>query len=530
MSEEKLHRIVKPKTTPFFLSIKFYTVFILLLELVALIFIVIWFTSIVAYAYSIVSFVANLLLIPIVNSRMDSSYKITWLILFAVAPIFGAIAYLLFANKKFSKKELKKFNCFRDNLNAIYNNKKAITTAYVDVDKDPDAYAVAHYLKNYANASIFRNSHVTYFPWGEDAYKAMKEKLLSAKHYIFMEYFIVEPGLFWDDLLTILKEKAEQGLDVRVMYDDFGSYKTLPRNYPEILSSYGIKCLKFAKIRPVLDVRMNNRDHRKIMIIDGCIGFTGGINLADEYINEKVRFGKWKDNAIMIEGESVFGLNALFLANWKLLSDFNGDMNIDYEQYSPNLYLNEHNLSKPDKGLVAPYGTLPYTFETVGLNVYRTITMRAKKYLYISTPYLILNDGMIDAIAQASKNGVKVKMLLPHIPDKKIIFLVTRSYYRKLVEAGVEIYEYLPGFVHAKMFLADDTMGVVGTINLDYRSLFLHSENGVFLYQNDCLKDIKHDFEQSFALSRLYDMAEVRKFKPIKRFLAAILRIFAPLF
>ena len=527
---EKTVRIQEPVITPFYLNKKLVAGIILFVEVAILI------TGIILvryfangdyiWIYWIIRALAWLTLIPIINSRMDPAYKIIWLAIMVVLPVLGATLYLLFANKKFSKKENAKVEKTHKHLDKIMSYSSNGMMKKINVDKDPNAYNIAQYIRKNGHIDIFDNTETTYYPWGEDAFPVMIEKLKSAKHYIFMEYFIVEQGHFWNSILEVLKEKAEAGLDVRIMYDDLGCMATLPNDYDKYLESIGIKCCVFAPIRPFLDIRMNNRDHRKILVIDGHTGFTGGINIADEYINEKIRFGKWKDNAIMLRGNGVFGLTSLFLEAWARLK--NEDI-ADFSGYLPGKYASEVASFKTD-GLVQPYGSVPYTFETIGLNVYQDIIFRAKKYLYISTPYLILNSEMMNAIMMAAKNGVDVRLLTPHIPDKKIVFGITRSFYKQLVEAGVRVYEYVPGFVHAKTFIADDEMGTVGTINLDYRSLFLHSENGVFLYKTKSLKDIKQDFETTFMVSKEYTLEVIEKEFPLwYRIFVSILRIFAPM-
>ena len=527
---EKVVRIQEPVITPFYINKKLVAGIILFLEVAILltgIILLRYFTNgNYIWIYWLIRAICWVVLIPIVNSRMDPAYKITWLVVMVFLPVLGATLYVLFANKKFTKKEKKSIDGVNEQLDKIMSYSSNGVLKKLNPDKDPDAYSIGQYIKRSGHIDIFDDTETTYYAWGEEAFPVMIEKLKKAKHYIFMEYFIIEQGHFWNSILEVLIEKAQEGLDVRVMYDDLGCMSTLPNDYDKYLESVGIKCCIFAKIRPFLDIRMNNRDHRKILVIDGHTGFTGGINIADEYINEKIRFGKWKDNAIMLRGAGVFGLTTLFLEAWSRLRNEPID---DFKPYLPTVYLNETIPFKTD-GLVQPYGSIPYTFETIGLNVYQDIIFRAKKYLYISTPYLILNSEMLNAIMMAAKNGVDVRLLTPHIPDKKLVFGVTRSFYRPLVEAGVRVYEYAPGFVHAKTFIADDEMGTVGTINLDYRSLFLHSENGVFLYKTKSLKDIKQDFENTFLVSKEFTAEVIEKeFSLPYRLFVAVLRLFAPL-
>ncbi|MCR4879431.1 MAG: phosphatidylserine/phosphatidylglycerophosphate/cardiolipin synthase family protein, partial [Bacilli bacterium] len=353
----------------------------------------------------------------------------------------------------------------------------------------------------------------------------MLEKLKSAKHYIFMEYFIIDPGKFWDSILEVLLQKVKEGVEVRLIYDDLGCFSTLPEDYDKYLNGKGIKCLRYSPLKPIIDIRMNNRDHRKIMVIDGHTGFTGGINIADEYINEIMRFGKWKDNAIMLEGDGVFGLTNLFLSTWVRIT---GEETPNFKDYLPARYAIEVPSFKAN-GYVSVYGSIPYTYETVGLNVYEMLCYEARERLDIATPYLILNKEMESAICNAAKRGVRVRLLTPHIPDKKTVFELTRANYRMLLRSGVEIYEYSPGFVHAKMFLVDDRIATVGTINLDYRSLFLHSENGCLLYNTESIKDIANDFDETFKVSEQFELKKYNATPLRKKIFRLILQVFAPL-
>lgn len=482
--------------------------------------------------YYIAEVISMVVAVRIINDRTDPSYKITWLAFMIINSILGATFYLLFANKKFSKKE-KNFNA--PILNALdvamksneangYANKKEEELNALD----PDLVNFIHYINKYSFTDTYSNTETTYFAWGEEAFPVMLEKLKKAKDYIFLEYFIIQPGLFWDSILEILIEKAAKGVDVRVLYDDLGCISTLPVGYDLELRKKGIKCYRYSPIKPFVDIRMNNRDHRKIMVIDGYIGFTGGINIADEYINEIVRFGKWKDNAIMLEGDGVFGLTNLFLSVWSRVTGDASMTETDFKRYLPAKHASDSHVKKGN-GYVAVYGSLPFTYETVGLNIYTMLCYKAKKTLDIATPYLILNKEMEDAICQAAKNGVRVRLLTPHIPDKRMVFELTRSYYKMLLKCGVEIYEYTPGFVHAKMFLVDGVMATVGTINLDYRSLFLHSENGCFLYKTDSIKGIQKDFDNTFMVSEKMNKEKYNATKKRTVFLRYILRIFAPL-
>ncbi|MDE7298387.1 MAG: cardiolipin synthase, partial [Lachnospiraceae bacterium] len=340
----------------------------------------------------------------------------------------------------------------------------------------------------------------------------------KAEKFIFMEYFIIAEGRMWDTILEILKEKAAAGVDVRLLYDDVGCLRLLPFQYYETIRGFGIKCEAFNPFVPFVSTVMNNRDHRKILVIDGETGFTGGINLADEYINEKERFGYWKDTGIMLKGDAVWNLTVMFLQLWNALRP----TDTDFDCFRPRARYETD-------GYVQPYGDSPLDFENVGENVYLNIINSAKDYVYIFTPYLISDSEMISALCLAAKRGVDVRIVTPHIPDKKFAFMLTQSYYEQLMDGGVKIFEFEPGFIHAKCFVSDDIVATVGTINLDYRSLYLHFECGVYLYRTSSVMDVKQDAIDTIARSIpvTRDML-----KPVlqKVVLQAFLKLFAPLF
>ncbi len=347
------------------------SIFLILLQLALLVLIFVYLEYYVWIAQIVLEIAAIPVAFIAVNSRMDNNYKIAWLFFIIILPLFGIIFYLIFANKKFSKKKLRGLKDTADMIDSVLSNDKLNVSETIDREKDGDCYTIAKYVENVSMERIFKNTKTTYFKWGEDGFEVMKEKLRNAKHYIFLEYFIIEPGVMWDEILEILKAKAIEGLDIRVVYDDVGSLGLLPISYPKTLEKYGIKCIDFNKMRPVVDIRMNNRDHRKILVIDGYIGFTGGVNLADEYINEKVRFGKWKDNILMLEGDGVYDLTALFMSNW-ISSDKKKRGFDDFSEYLPTKY-QETEKYQNENGYVLPYGSFPYTFESSGLNVYLNI-------------------------------------------------------------------------------------------------------------------------------------------------------------
>ena len=464
-----------------------------------------------------------LIMFYIVSSKIHDSYKISWLVVTGGIPILGPVLFLLFANKKFTKKERRMERAIRAVLDTLPPKAEVIDKVGRE---NEEALLMSNYIYRETGSPLVDDSYVKYFPFGEIAFPYMLKELKKAKHYIFLEYFIIEKGIMWDAILDILKAKAKEGLDVRVLYDDVGSVSTLPSKYYRELRKFGIRAYAVNPLNLRMSIRLNNRDHRKIMVIDGHTGFTGGINLADEYINKKERFGVWKDNAIMIKGEAVYGLTRLFLATWLSIEKPNRPTIFDY--YLPSVHIDECD-DFDKKGYVQCYGDIPFNYEAVGENIYLHLIERAKKYVFISTPYLIIDAQMMSALVSAAKQGIDVRILMPGIPDKKLVYTLAHAYYQPLLKGGVKIYEYTPGFVHMKMFVVDDIYATCGTVNLDFRSLFLHSENGTFLYKTPCIMDMKQDFIDSFNLSRKISYDEYRNPKLRKRITWGILKMFAPL-
>lgn len=474
-----------------------------------------------AYFYLKSSFILKIMfrvigvavVIFLVAKEEASSYKIIWIVLIFFFPFVGGILYIFLGNKKPAKKLRQAFD---RQMQQIRNNR--IENDLIGRIDDENIQGQLTYLKN-QGFSPFYGQNVTYFSSGEEAFAPLLKVLKNARKYIFMEFFIVEEGYMFHMILDILKQKASEGVEVRFMYDDVGSLTKLPRKYYLELEKYGIKSIAFNPFVPVISLAMNNRDHKKIVVIDGVVGFSGGFNLADEYINKVERFGYWKDSGIMLEGQAVWSLTMMFLSSWNATRNTQED----YSQYLPQY----HGLDQRD-GYVVAYTDSPLDSEQVGEIVYLNMINQAHHYVYITTPYLILDDLLQNALINAATRGVDVRIVTPAIPDKKIVFKVTRSYYRELIEHGIHIYEYTPGFVHAKNFLVDDCCATVGTINLDYRSLYLHFENGVYLYNCSCLKDMKKDFMDVFQKSHEMTEEEVVS-KKFKGFFEVLLRVIAPL-
>lgn len=442
-------------------------------------------------------------------------YKIAWIIPIMLFPIFGGGLYLIFGHKVLSKRERRRISSISERLKAESPGESSLN-ALESVSRT--AAFQARYLEKHANATLYDGTGVKYFSVGEEMFESLLYDLKSAKKFIFLEYFIISEGEMWSSILSVLEQKAKEGVDIRLMYDDLGCIFLLPGNFPQKMEQKGIRCCPFNRFRHIFNSRFNNRDHRKICVIDGNIGYTGGINLSDEYINRGSKHGHWKDTAVRIHGKAVFGLTEMFLSVW----EFYRGVSTDFSQYKPTE-------TDSAKGFVQPFGSSPATAETVGENMYVNFLNKARNYVYITTPYLIVDSNMVNALTLAAKSGIDVRLITPGIPDKKVVYFLTRSYYRVLLEAGVKIFEYTPGFIHAKSAVSDDSTAVIGTINLDYRSLYLHHECAVWLYGSDCVKDIRDDFLATQEKCRQVTVSSIKKMSALQRMWLAFLRIFAPL-
>lgn len=468
----------------------------------------------------------------IANSKAEAAFKISWLVIVMVLPFAGAVIYLLFANKITTKKVRQQRINVIDELMIKCRPDSTMELAKIKSINE-DAGTIANYLYLNANAATYQNTDVEYFKIGDLSKEPMIRELKKAKKFIFLEYFIMQSGDFFDSLFDVLKEKAKEGVDVRIIYDDFGCSSKMSSFFYKEVRDAGIKCHAFNLIRPFIDLRQNNRDHRKIMVIDGVVGFTGGINLADEYINIGSKFGLWKDNCVMLKGEAVNGLTNLFLSIWGLvdrdLKETKTLKNIGNYSYYNNKELDTRK-SKESKGFVIPFGEEPFDGEETARNVFLQMISRANKYVYISTPYLILDEELICAFQTAAKGGVDVRIITPGTPDKKIVYQCTRSYYGVLLIDNVKIYEYKPGFNHEKMIVVDGKMAETGTINFDFRSLYLHYENGIFFFGGDEVKVMEKDLEDMLKESREVSTARYLKASRLRRLWWSILRIVATMF
>ncbi len=466
-----------------------------------------------AFLSPVLHLVSAAAVLYVVNRPDTAGYKLTWSLLILIAPVFGGLFYLLYrmqsSTKKFTKSAQKIrpfYTLFGDALEEACR-------------KMPSCCTQLSSLQDFSGFPVYDRTKTTYFPSGEATFASLLEDLKKAQSYIFMEYFIVQPGEMWNRILEILEEKAKKGVEVRLMYDDMGCLLLLPLHFKKSMEEKGIRCISFNPFRPFLTAVQNNRDHRKIAVIDGKVAYTGGVNLADEYINRIERFGHWRDAAIRLEGVGAWSLTVMFLHLWSVSTRREEEI----ARYAPDFPS-----SLLSDGFVQPYCDTPLDADHVGERVYMQMIHAAQKYLYISTPYLIIDDNMLASLISAAQSGVDVRILTPEKWDKRLVHMTTRSYYRTLLEGGVKIYEYTGGFNHAKTFVADDRIATVGTVNLDYRSLYLHFECGVKLYETESIADIKKDFLSTIAKSREMRPEDVRS-NAFVRLMRSLLRLFAPL-
>lgn len=468
--------------------------------------------------YIIFAVISVTVVLHLFNDRGNPDLKLVWMLPIVIIPVFGGIFYLFMESQpgtrllKRRKKELE----------GILKG-QIVQDEEVEERLFKDSAHVAQfskYMYKYNSSPVYGNSKLTYYRLGDEQFPAMLEEINKAKKYIFLEFFIVEEGYVWDSILELLRKKVEEGVEVRFMYDGMCSLALLPTFYPKIMEKYGIKCKVFSQIYPLFSSHYNNRDHRKILIVDGRVAFTGGNNLADEYANRKVRYGHWKDVGVKIEGDAVERFTYMFLEMWNVTEK-------GLEDFLP--YLVGKSYFTESDGYFIPYEVSPFNMEHIGKRVYLDILNSAEKYVHIITPYLIIDYETIMAITYASKRGVDVKIVMPHIPDKHYAFVVAKTYYNELLDAGVKIYEYIPGFTHAKLFVSDDTKATVGTVNLDYRSFYHHFECGVYVYNNSQISEMEKDFSDIIKKSLEVKGDDYFKLKFWERVEGKVLRMIAPL-
>lgn len=488
------------------------TMIILLLLAVQFFFLFILMSSAkkyIPYLFGSVTAFTVIMLLLVLNGKGDPSIKLSWCFFIGILPVFGALMYL-FTQLDMGHRMEQRLIAKSIKECAPYKPDTAFTG-----DRETDN--LIFYLDKQGGYPAFKNSDAEYFPVGEDFFKSLVSSLNSAEKYIFMEFFIIKEGVIWQEILDILIKKAAAGVDVRLLYDGTNAVLNLPYGYAKKLKKQGIKCKMYSPLRPFFSTRYNNRDHRKIAVIDGKFAYTGGVNLADEYANITHPFGHWKDTAVLIKGEAVNGFLRMFLEMWC------------YNERIKELSLLEESSPVSAEGVIIPYGDNPLDDENLAKQVYLDIINRAKNYVYIMTPYLILDAETENALKYASKRGVDVRLIVPSIPDHKYAYALMLEHLPSLIQSGVKIYSYLPGFVHAKVVLADGNIATVGTVNFDYRSLYLHFECGCIMYNAACIKDIESDFLSAFKECHLIEKTDLKKRGVLSKLSGKLLKAIAPL-
>lgn len=485
---------------------------------------VLMFTRLVSYSdwiSAVFSILSILMILYIIKKDEVPAYRMGWILLIMALPLLGGLIYLLLGDKRPAAKMRGQLAVGNKRLGHLLEENIKEKESLKKIN--PRASGTCGYVSHTGGFPLWENTSVKYHSLGELQFEDMLKELEKAQRFIFLEYFILDEGKMWNSILEVLRRKADQGVDVRVIYDDVGCLKRIPASYSRTLEAMGIKCIPFNRFIPIVSMVMNNRDHRKIMIIDGSTAFTGGINLADEYINAVVKFGHWKDTGVMLKGDAVWSFTVMFLQMWNSFRPTDSD----FDCFRPS------GERPATDGFIQPFGDSPLDGEAVSVGVYIDILAQAKDYVYIFTPYLAISDELQLALCSAAKRGVDVRMVLPGIPDKKIAYRLTRSYYGPLLRAGVRLYEYTGGFIHAKSYVCDDELAVVGTINMDFRSLYLHFECGVLMYGSSAVAELKKDAFETFERSTEI-RPEDRIKTPVKAFFGAlldsVLRVFAPLF
>ena len=514
----KIHkgRVVEEREINY-IPFRYITAFaISIFEVLAIIGVMVVLCKVIPYFYILVGITTFMVELKIIASDDNPDYKIPWMLVVLTIPVAGLMLYFIFGSRKLKKKFIKRLT---DLVQLSYEKNDKDLLEQLE-NENPIACNQAKILMNTSGSHLFTNTKQTYFSSGEEYYGSLLEDLRKATKFIYLEYFIIEEGKFWGSILEILKDKARQGIDVKVAFDDIGCMTTLPGNYAKQLKKLKIEATPFSRMKGQADNEFNNRNHRKIAVIDGLGGYTGGINIADEYINEVERFGHWKDVGIRLKGEAVYELTKLFIIDFGI--NLKTPLNIKHNLYPIS--------NIKEGGYVVPFGDGPkplYKWR-VGKSIIQNMLATACKYVYITTPYLIIDNELCVSIENAALRGVDVRIILPHIPDKKLVFNMSRSFYKRFLDSGVKIYEYEPGFIHAKTYLSDDKFAIVGTINLDYRSLVHHFENGVWLYNCESIKTLKNDINETLSKS-LEVTSKMVKTNILNRFFRALVRIFAPM-
>lgn len=463
--------------------------------------------------------VSLVVVVIIINRHYNPMYKLAWVVPILIFPMFGGLLYLFVTGQMHTKYFFRKLEATEKKITAEYPQDKKVIEEISG--KNPDRLSSVRFVNNVSGNSVYRCEGAEYFPVGEEKLESLLQEIEKAEKYIFLEYFIIRKGTMWNSVLELLKKKASEGVDVRVMYDGMGSMTSLPMKYPKELEKFGIKCRVFSPFTPFLSALQNNRDHRKILVIDGKVAYTGGINLADEYINIGYNGGHWKDMAVMIKGKAAFSFTMMFLHLWWHI----GDDTENIDDFKP---VSENGTATAD-GYVMPYADIPQDRYQTGEFIYLDIINKAKKYVHITTPYLILDHETVVALTNAALSGIDVKIICPRSIDHWYARSVAFSYYQELTQSGVKIYEYTPGFIHGKAFVSDDEVAVVGSINLDYRSLYLHFECAAWFLDSHIVNDVEKDFSETLSVCREITPETCAKRNPVRKLFSAILKIFGPL-
>ncbi len=507
---------------------RLFIVMLLALQLFTIIYYLLDQSTVSEVIGNILKITSLLVALHIISKRTKEAYKLTWVFIILIFPVFGGIFYLLFRYQTRSKKTLRAVSLLSENTKSAYalspsSYEKAISLA-------PGHARQIEYLEKYSGFPIYENTITKHLSPGEDFLKALLPDLEKAETYIFIESFIIEDGEMWSSIHEILKKKASAGIDVRILYDDMGCFLRLPLNFAKKMEADGIRCTAFNRFVPVLNAIQNYRDHRKIIVIDGKIAYTGGLNLADEYINKKQPFGHWKDTGIRLEGDAAWSFTLIFLETWRLATAKAWEKRIKIKDDLPAFYPWEKSrcpIQKQDS-FVLPFADSPLDDEHVTDHVYTQMITKAQKYVYIMTPYLIVDNSMVSALCTAAKSGVDIRIITPCRWDKRVVHFTTRSYYRELIKAGIRIYEYTPGFIHSKTFVSDDDTAVIGSANMDFRSLYLQFECGVWMYRAEAVSELRDDFLKTLDVCHEITAKDCRC-NVFARFFQEICRLFAPL-
>lgn len=497
------------------------------------------------YANYLIRIVAVVVVLHIVNRSINPNNKLLWTFLILLSPVFGLLLYLILGRRNVLKANREKMDVIKKHMMQYLYQTPELNQNIERQDKT--VYRQMKYINDWSGYPVYENTATKYYKCGEEMFPDMLAELEMAQRFIFLEYYIIDNGYMLNRILEILERKVKAGVDVRLIYDDIGSIGTVPKDYAKILRKRGIKCRPFQPFLPLMAVFMNNRDHRKMMVIDGKVGFVGGMNLADEYINQVERYGYWKDIAVRLKGDAVRSLTLMFLSMWEYVGKEKEDIALFLREENTDMnnlpYLQSNMEYRKRKkreceimqektttdGYVQPYCDCPFDEEYVGENVYLNIINQSVDYVYIFTPYLIIDNEMVTSLCNAAKRGVDVRIVTPGVPDKRIIYWITQSFYRVLIENGVKIYQYRPGFLHAKSFLCDDKIATVGSVNLDYRSLYLHFECGVFLYQCRAVEELRQDCAEVFACSDEVTISFCKEQHLLVQMFQGVMRLLAPL-